>query len=258
MAEKICDVDRSDSKYIWNPYGSAVTTTVQAIAGTYTVATYTSTDDTLTVADEFVASEHIYDYEKISQRGDIFQERMMKEIIPSIATSIDKYVVNNFLEDGTGSYTTPVGGFTTAANIAQIMGDLAGKVAGYADTYKGLFLVIENTDVTGFLQAGVSSGFSFADMWLNNGWMGSYMGVDIFVLRTGTFSDSTMGSKTFTNLNHRLFGVKGIATYCQPRDITYEEKGVTLKTGKEIVAVGYIGFKLWNAKKALAVDITLA
>ena len=257
VCEKICAVDRTDSKYIWNPYGSAPTTTVQAIAGTYTLSTYTSTDDTLTVDDEFVVSEHIFDFESVMQHGDIYASRL-DEMVASVATKIDQYVVNNLVTDGTGTYTTPAGGFTTAANVNVIMSNLLGKVAGYADTYKGLYLVIESTDVPGFVQAGAASGFSFADSWLKNGFMTNYMGVDVYVLRSGTFVSETIGSHAVVGNNHRVFGVKGITTYAAPRGIQYEEKLVTLKTGREVVAWGYIGFAAWHAKLVLTVDITLA
>ena len=56
VAEKICMVDRSDLKTLQSPYGSQATTVVQAIAGTYTPASFTTTDDTLTVADEFIVA----------------------------------------------------------------------------------------------------------------------------------------------------------------------------------------------------------
>lgn len=257
VAEKICTVDRTDSKTIDNPYGSRPTTVVQAIAGTYTPAAYTMTDDTLTVADEFVVSEHIFDWEQVLTVFDMFAHRI-DEMTYSVNASIDKFVVNNLCEDATGAYTTPAGGFTTAANINVIMANLLSKVAGYSDMYKGQFLVIENTDVVGFVQAQVASGFSFADAALRNGFMASYMGVDIYVIRTGTFVDATIGTKTVTNANHRVFGVKNVATYCAPRGVQYDEKGVTGKTGKEIVVWGYVGFKLWATKTDLVVDITLA
>jgi len=41
-----------------------------------------------------------------------------------IAAAIDKYVLNTILEAGTGTYTTPAGGFTTAANINVIISNL--------------------------------------------------------------------------------------------------------------------------------------
>ena len=261
VAEKICEVDRSDSKYIKNPYGSAPTTVVQAIAGTYTPAAYTTTDDTLTVTDEFIVSEHIFDFEETLTRFDLFASRT-DEMINSVATAIDKYVLNNLCEAGTGTYTTPTGGFTSAANINVIMSNLISKVAGYADAYKGLFLVIENTDVPGFVQAQATNGFSFADAALNNGFMDSYMGVDIYVVRSGVFDDettsTTSGSTTWSNDGHRVFGVKNISTYASPRGIRFEEKGVSGKTGKEVVCYGYTGFKLWTTKATLIVDITLA
>lgn len=257
VAEKICEVDRSDAKTIQNPYGSEPTVVVQALAGTYSPAALTTTDDTLTVADEFIVSEHIMDFENVLSRFDLFASRT-EEMSFQVAKSIDRFVLNNLCEDGTGAYTTPTGGFTTAANINVIMSNLISKVAGYAESYKGLFLVIENTDVPGFIQAGAANGFSFADAVLNNGWMSSYMGVDIYVVRSSTFASETLGTTSYTNSGHRVFGVKKVATYAAPRGVRFEEKSVSGKTGKEVVCYGYIGFKLWAPKAGLIVDVTLA
>lgn len=257
VCEKICQVDRSNSKYIWNPYTSAVTTTVQAIAGTYSVSTPTlSTDDTLTVADEFIYGEHIYDYESLSQKTDIMTIRM-SEMVASIATAIDKFILNNLTEDGTGAYTAPSGGFLTSGNVPIILSNLCSKVAGYASNFNELFLVVENTDLPGIIQFGAGAGFNTADLWLKNGFIGSLMGVDIFVVRSGTFVSETIGTTTVSNANHRVFGVKNVTTYAQPQQVKFEEKAVSGKTGREIMAVGYIGFKAWNAKKSLIVDVTL-
>jgi len=257
VTEAICEVDRSDAKTIDSPYGSQPTTVVQELAGTYTPADFTTTDDTLTVTDEFIVAEHIMNFQNVLSQFDLFASRM-DEMNNSVKTSIDSFVLNSLTKDGTGAYTTAAGGFTTAANINKIMGDLSGLVAGYADAFKGLFLVIENTDVSGFVQAQATNGFSFADAALKNGFMDSYMGVDIYVVRTGTFVDATVGTKTWNNDGHRVFGVKDVATYAAPRGIQIEEKGVSGKTGKELVTFGYIGFKLWAPKTALVVDITLA
>ena len=261
VAEKICQVDRSGNKTIKSPYQTAPATVVQALAGTYTPAAYTITNDTLTVTDEFVVSEHVFDFEDTLSNFDLFAART-DDMNYSVMAAIDKYVLNVILEAGTGTYTTPVGGFTTAANINVIMSNLISKVAGYADTYKGMFLVIENTDVPGFVQAQATNGFSFADSALNNGFMTNYMGVDIYVVRTATFEDDTTttdsGTQTWSNSGHRLFGVKNICTYAAPQGIKFEEKGVSGKTGKEIAVYGYIGAKVWTPKASLIVDITLA
>jgi len=256
VSEKICEVDRTDNKRIQSPYGSQPTATVQAIAGTYSVNTYTTTDDTLTVTDEVIVAEHIFDFEDILNNFDIFAART-DEMLYQVATKIDYFVLNNLTEDGTGTYSTPAGGFETAANVNTIMANLISKVSGYADTYKGLFLVIENTDLVGFIAAGATNGFSFADATLKNGFAGSWMGVDIYVVRSGTFVSDTIGTTTVTNSGHRVFGVKNVATYASPRGIRWEEKLVTGKTGKEVVTYGYVGFKLWATKTDLIVDITL-
>lgn len=261
VAEKICMVDRTGLKTIQTPYGSQPATTVQAIAGTYSTAAFTTTDDTLTITDEFIVAEHIYDFETSLSNFDLFASRV-DEMSFSVAAAIDKYVLNVILEEGSGTYTTPAGGFTTASNIPTIMSNLISKVAGFADLYKGMYLVIENTDVPGFIQSGAASGFNFADSVLKNGFMANYMGVEIYVVRTATFEDDATttdsGSKTWTNSGHRLFGVKNTCTYAAPQGIKIEEKGVAGKTGKEVVVFGYIGAKVWYPKADLTVDITLA
>lgn len=257
VAEKICDVDRSGSKTIQNPYGSQPTTTVQAIAGTYSIGTYTTTDDTLTVADEFIVAEQVYDFEMTLTKFDLFANRADEQAY-SVATAVDKQVVNALALGGTGAYTTPAGGFTTAANVNVIMSNLISKTAGFADSYKGLYLVVEATDIPGIIQASATNGFSFADAALNNGWMTAYMGVDIYVIKSGTFVSATIGTLTFTNSGCRLFGVKNTATYAAPQGVKFEEKGVSGKTGKEVVTYGYLGVKVWATKAALTVKVTLA
>ena len=262
IAEKICTVDRTDVKYINSPYGNQPTASIKTINGSYTVCDFTTTEDVLTVTDEFTYAEHIYDYEQTLTQFDMFAART-DEMVAAIAAGLDKWVLNELCEAvGNTEYTTPVGGFTTPANVSKIFADCIGKVAGYADMYRGLFMVIENTDLTGVIQAAGSQGFSFADAALRNGYVNSYMGVDIYVVRTGTFCDaaatSVSGSKTWTNSGHRVFGVKGVSTYAAPRGVQSIEKDVTAKTGKEIAVWGYCGFKLWTTKAPLIVDITLA
>jgi hypothetical protein len=261
IAEKVCAVDRTNAKTIQNPYGSQPTTTVQAIAGTYSTATFTTTDDTLTVADEFVVAEHIYDFENTLSNFDLFANRI-DEMNNSFVTAVDKWVLNNLCEDGTGAYTTPVGGFTTAANIIPIMSELLSKLAGYREMFDNPYLIIENTDLPGFIQAGATNGFNMADSTLRNGFVGNFMGVDIYIARTGTFVDATTttasGTKTWTNSGHRVFGVKGVTTFAYPRSIQAEEVMVSGKTGRELRTFGYAGFKAWYAKADLTIDITLA
>lgn len=257
VSEKICAVDNSDLKRIQNPYGSQPTATIQAVAGTYAVTAWTVTDDALTVTDEVIYAEHVFAFEEFFAVFDIATSRL-DNMMYAVAYGIDLFVLNNLCEDGTGAYTTPAGGFTTAANINTIMGNLISKVAGYADAYRGTYLVIENTDLVGFAIAGATNGFSMADSTLKNGFMNEWMGVNIYVVRSGTFQTATFGSTSVTNAGHRVFGVNKVATYASPRGMQYEEKPVSGKTGKEIVVFGLVGFKLWAQKVTLTVDITLA
>lgn len=262
VAEKVCIVDNSDLNTISSPYLSAMTATVQAKAGTYTTGdNLTTTDEQLTVSDEVIAVTHIYDFETVTSNFDLFFTAH-QEMTNKIGMAIDKWVVNNLCEDGTGTYTTPAGGFTTPSNVLTIIANIISKCSGYADAMEGLYVIVENTDLVGIIPAAASSGFTYADSVLNNGRVASILGVDIYVVRAGTFVDATTttasGSKTWTNLGHRVGGVKRVSTYASPRGIHFEEKGVTQKTGMEVVGIGYIGFKQWTPTATLTIDITIA
>ena len=261
VAEKVCMVDRSDAKTISSPYVTAMSTVVQAAAGTYTPANITTTDDTLTVADEFIVSGQIKGFEKILSNFDLFFAANTA-MTNSVVQAIDKWVINELCEEGTGAYTTPVGGFTTSANVVEIASAIISKTAGYADALAGSYMIVENTDLTGIIPAIASSGFRYADDALQNGIYGQILGVDIYVVRSGTFVDATTtsvsGTKTWTNAGHRVGGVKNVTTYAFPRGLQFEEKGVTGVTGKEVVVYGLVGFKAWTPMKALTIDITLA
>lgn len=261
VSREIFNVDESGAFYIANPYGSQPTASIAAIAGTYSVSTFTTTDDTLTITEQVTYAEHIFEFEELLARVDLWMSRV-DELSYAVAQRADQYVLNEVLENATGAYTTPAGGFTTAANVVTIFSNLLGKVAGFAESYKGLFLVVENTDLPGIIQAAGSNGFTTADMVLRNGWVNSYMGVDIYVVRTGTFIDATTttasGTKTWTNSGLRMFGVKNVATYACPGGIHVDEKKVTAKTGRELSVWMNIGAKLWTPKSDLIVEITLS
>ena len=258
ISEKICNVDRSELKTIENPYITAVAAAIQAVAGTYTPAARTVTDDALSVDDEVVISTHVYDFEMRTANYDL-TANFLDELMYNVAVITDQFVLNKILSLATGAYTTPAGGFTTASNIGVICGNLLSKVAGYqAGVASAPFLVIESTDIVGFAVAQVSSGFSYADAALNNGFMTNYMGIQIYVVRTGTFTNSALGTLSPTNSGHRLFGISNLALFAQPRGVQYDEKMVTGKTGREIVAYGYVGAKVWAKQAPLFVNITLA
>lgn len=234
---------------------------MQAVAGTYTPATLTTTDDTLTVTDEFVAATHIFGFEEITSNFDLFFTAN-KAITSSLTQALDKWVVNELCEGGTGTYTTPVGGFTTAANVLTIISNIISKCSGYADSMNGMYVIVEAADLTGIIQAQGTNGFSYADAALNNGLLTKINGVEIYVVQTGTFVDATTtsasGSKTWTNSGHRVGGIKNITTYAAPRGLKFEEKGVTGKTGMEVVGYCLAGFKVWTPTATLTIDITLA
>ena len=258
VTEKITSVDRSNNKRIQSPYGSTPTVVVQALAGTYTPADFTTTDEALDVTDEFIVSEHIMDFQDLLSNFNLFASRT-EEMAFNVAKKIDEFVLNSLTEAGTGTYTTPAGGFTTAANINVIFSEIVSKLSGFTEGYYGnMYVVLENTDLVGLIQAGATNGFNNSDAVLNNGRVTNWMGVDVFVVRSGTFTDATVGTQTWTNSGHRVAGVKNVSTTAMPGGVRTDEKMVSGKTGMEVVTYGYIGFKAWTPKLTLTIDITLA
>src|SRR5579883_2180359 len=174
ISERICRVDRSDLKTIENPYITATTATIQAVAGTYSVNAMTVTDDALSVNDEVLDATQVFDFEMKTANFNLMAD-FLDELIYRVTYQIDQFVLNKVLNLATGTYSTPVGGFTTSGNIAVIMSNLISKIAGYqSGLASNPFLVIENTDLVGFAQAQVGSGFAYADAALNNGFNGTY------------------------------------------------------------------------------------
>ena len=253
VAEAICEVDRSGAKTIQNPYGSQPSVTVQALTGTYSVDTFTTTDDTLTVNYEVIVAEHIFDFEDVMSRFDLWADRVDEQNF-AVASAIDKYILNTLVANAGESYTAPQNGFQTTTNLPTIVSNLLAKVAGYSEMYKGTYLILENSDLSGVIAQMSDSGFSFQDAVLRNGFVQSYMGVDIYVVRDSTFATYTAGT-SFTNRGYRLFGVKNTCTYAAAQGIRFEEKGVSGKTGMEVVTYAYCQAKVWASKANLTVAI---
>jgi len=260
VSRAIFNVDESGSYYIANPYRNQPVATVATMAGTYAVTAFTTTDDTLTVTEQVTYGEHIYEFEESLTRVGLWASSV-DELSYAVAVRADADVLNEVLANAGGSFNTPVGGFTTAANWTKILATLISKVAGYSSAFSQLFLVVENSDLVGILESQMASGFTFADSALRNGLVSTQGNVEIYVVRDSTFVDATTttasGTKTWTNSGKRLGGVKNVATYACPGGVHVDEKKVTLKTGRELSVWMNIGAKAWATKVNLLVAITI-
>lgn len=258
VAEKIMIVDTSDVKYIENPYADAGVVTQQSPVGTYNIDAFAVTADTLTVSEEFVWSEHVFTFEEIAAVVDVKGSRI-KEAMAKMATAVDKYALNALANGATGSYSTPAGGFA-AGNVIEILSKLTGKFSGYSEDFNGKYLVIEQSDLPGLVQAGMTNGFNFADTFLRNGYVGtlSWGGFDVYVKTDGTFVTATLGTLSATNAGKRIAGIKRMATLARPSGrMAWEEKQVSGKLGWELAMGVYAGVKVWAQKALLTVLITI-
>lgn len=255
IAAEIFTVDASGRKYVDNPYVTTTGANSGTMGGTLTLGDATVTNDRFEVTEWVHETVHIYDFENRFNDFDLFAGSI-DEMTSNVALEADKIALNKVADQAGINIDTPSGGFAQA-NVDQIFGDIAGAFAGYAETMNGVYLVIENTEVSGMVQKQILTGFSFADAAAKNGFAGEYAGVEIFVTRTGTFVDATVGTGTYTNANVRLCGVKNTASFAMLRDGGYREVEVSLKTGKEVSVFGYVDANVWATKANLTATVTL-
>lgn len=255
LASAIFKVDSTDNKYVDNPYVTTSGATAEAIDGTYTLGDLTVTNDRFEVTEWVFDSVHIHDFENRFNDFDLFTSAI-DEMTSNVSLMADKIALNKVADNAGINIATPSGGFAQA-NIGEIFGDIVAAFSGYSEAMAGVYVAIENTEVSGLVQSQILSGFTFADSALKNGLAGEHLGVEIFVTRTGTFVSATVGTGTYTNANVRLAGVKNTASFANIRNGGYEEKSVTLKTGKEVVVYGYVDAHVWATKANLTATVTL-
>jgi len=258
VSEKLFPADRSGVRYKANPYLTAATATVAAQAGTYSVSTPVTTDEACTVTDQVTYAVHDFEFEETQSRVNLGQSYYL-DMAAAVAVKVDQFVLNKVLDSAGSSYTAGTGGFTSQGNINTIFANINAKLDGYSDTWRGKFVVLENTDMVGLYVAGATNGFNFADAVLRNGEIGNWMGVKIFVVRSGVFTTATIGTLTATNLNHRLAGVMNVPAYqLQPGGMQYQELKVTGKTGMELATWCNVGAQVWTQKANLLIDIDVS
>ena len=257
-SEKIFPADRSGIRYKANPYLTAATAAIAAQSGAYSVSTATTTDQACEVTDQVTYSVHDFEFEETQSRIDLGQSYYL-DMAAAVAVKVDQFVLNKILDGAGSSFSAAAGGFTTSANINLIFSTINSKLDGYSDSWRGKFVVLENTDMVGLYVAGATNGFNFADSVLRNGEVGEWMGVKIFTVRTGMFVTASLGTLTATNANHRLAGVMKVTGYnLQPGGMQYDEKKVTAKTGMELATWCNVGAVVWTQKANLLIDIDVS
>lgn len=243
VAKAISDF-KSGVKYIHNPFPTPGSiTTNSPMAGTYTAGAFVSTDDDLVVNREAIYSTHIFDFEATFADYDLAMETF-KLAAAKLAEDMDTELFT-ILDAGAANTVTVAGGFA-AGTVISSLAEALGHISGFAQMTNGTYVVIDNTQVAAFVEAGAGNGFSYADAVLRNGMMGQLLGFDIYVVRSGQLP-----------ANVALAGIKKASTTGIGGSIKVEEKGVAGKTGKEMTAINYSRSALWNNNQELVVKFNL-
>lgn len=261
----IFKVNTSNSKTIEAPFVNATTTASGSITDTYTAGTPGTTDDTLTVNKQFANFQNIANFDKKVAEFD-YIDGVMTDMTRSMSEDLDKWALNRALADvagSTASFATASGGITKT-NALNVVATIQGKLAGYKNLPgQNTYLVIENTELAAFMEAGALSGFAFGDKVLFSGIVKNIFNTDIIVARTGTFVDATVSGDVFTNADNRLFGVKNVITLAKPSATRegaasdYFEKQIDSFIGTQVGMVCYTGLKAWTPKLNMSGALTL-
>lgn len=241
-------------KQIHNPYQSRPTATDQALAGTYTVATFSTTDDTITVDKEAIVAEHVYKHEQLLSRYDLGVERakehayVIKEKIDAVAFQTIATTSGTLTVDNTdlGGAAGPI--TLSANNVDDVFRVAMEKLlAANVPVDRGVFIVLAPDHLTKLAEFQQSNGFSMADAALRNGFVTQFGGFDVFVSNQ-LYNDGTQ--------DHAIAGAYGAFQLVLPRGgATFETKAVSGKTGREIVSQQIYGMGVWNYDKTKLVDI---
>ena len=246
VAKEIAMEDTSGDKVIQNPYSSQPTPSVGAITGTYTVSDFTTTDESLSVADQVTIAERINDFEELLTKPNLFLDRTDK-MTNAIAEEIDKYILDK-LATGAGNTNVSVAGGFTSTNVIPTLASIVGELAGYSNfKLNGAYIVIGNSAVPAFIQAQIGNGFMMSDLAIKNGLFTNHAGVNIYVVRDDQLPTNTV-----------IAGISKQATWANPGGLRVQEKPVPLATATEVVYFAYIGAKVWSETADLTMNISTA
>lgn len=199
VAKAVATVYTGPDRIVHSNYQSKPSSTDGSAATAYSVADWTTYDDTLTVNRRAVIAEHIDNIEEIQSRFDLAMARAA-EHAHYVANSIDQYVFNipvslsGVADIDAGTMAGGASNATPYEVTSSTADDAANAIRESllmknARVDKGLFWVVtprELTDITGFMQ---NNGFSVADAAIRNGFVGeTFSGLKIFTSNNLTHS----------------------------------------------------------------------
>ena len=251
VASDICNVHRNKyQEYIRTPYRSdVVVSTNTGRISEADVSDFTVTDDFVKLEDAIYVAEHINPSNEAYTAADLTKESM-NEMNRGLLEAIDKKVFTDALAT-TGIATTTATAITDAATAKTATEEIVGALAGYGGKLSDRFIVMDNDTFVHFLDAGATPATSFGDRVLETGDLYVYMGLYIYVVRSGQIAAGEI-----------LAGVKGaIDLYIDEVGIRTEELQATASAANKVnlekvrVALVYVAVKIWEQKKKAVVKL---
>ena len=213
VAADICNIHRNQyQEYIRTPYRSdVVISTSTGRVSEADISDFTVSDDYVKLEDAVYAAERVNPSNEAYTDVDLTKESM-DEMNRGLIEAIDAKVFTDALATS-GIATTTATQITSAAEAKTATEQIVGALAGYGGKLSDRFIVMDNDMFIHFLDAGASPATEFGDRVLETGDLYVYMGLYIYVVRSGQIASGEI-----------LAGVRGKI------DLYIDEVGIRTET----------------------------
>lgn len=251
VASDICNIHQNMyQEYIRTPYRSDAT--VSQSTGLLCEATITN----FTVTDDFVKLEDaVYSSERVCPSNEAYTDvdltkASMDEMNRGLVEAVDAKMIADALAT-TGIAAITATAITNAATAKTAAEQIVGELAGYGGRLSDRFIVMDNDMFIHFLDAGATPATEFGDRVLETGDLYVYMGLYIYVVRSGQITAGKILAGVKKSIDLYIDEV-GIRTETLQDRATAADK---VNLNKVRVALLYVAVKIWEQKKSQVVEL---
>ncbi len=252
IASDICNIHTNKyQEYIRTPYRSdAVASSGTGRVCEVDVQDFTVTDDYVKLEDYISYSERVCPSNEAYTAVDL-TKASMDEINKGMIEEIDKKVFTDALAT-TGIVSVTATQITSAAEAKTACEQIVGALAGYGGKLSDRFIVMDNDMFIHFLDAGAAPATDFGDRVLETGDLYTYLGLYIYVVRSGQIAAGEILAGVKKSIDLYLDEVGMRTEDLQDRASAADK----VNLNKVRVALMYVAVKIWEQKKKAVVKLS--
>lgn len=251
IASLICNVhERKYQEYIRTPYRSdAVASSGTGRICEVDIQDFTVTDDFVKLEDYIAFSERVCPSNEAYTAVDL-TKASMDDINRTLIEEIDQKVFADALATA-GIQAITATQITSAAEAKTACEQILGELAGYGGSLSDRFIVMDNDMFVHFLDAGAAPATAFGDRVLETGDLYVYLGLYIYVVRSGQITAGKILAGVRNAIDLYLDEV-GLRTEMFQDRASAADK---VNLNKVRVALMYVAVKIWFKNLVAVVEL---